>query len=155
MLFRSYTLSLHDALPIRSEERRVGKECSHFKAWIGELHRSHRYTEALDLLGDGSRWFDRPDDRAELSVLRTQTLILAGRVEDAVEFAKRIPLDTDRFREAAFNATQRIMNAGYPEAVLDIAMVYRRAIPDDQELATGIEMLQEHLQSLEDAYYRD
>ena len=27
MLFRSYTLSLNDALPI-SEERRVGKECS-------------------------------------------------------------------------------------------------------------------------------
>ena len=24
-----YTLSLHDALPIRSEERRVGKECMH------------------------------------------------------------------------------------------------------------------------------
>ena len=24
-----YTLSLHDALPIESEERRVGKECKH------------------------------------------------------------------------------------------------------------------------------
>ena len=28
-----YTLSLHDALPIRSEERRVGKECK-----IGRAH---------------------------------------------------------------------------------------------------------------------
>ena len=26
-VIEKYTLSLHDALPIRSEERRVGKEC--------------------------------------------------------------------------------------------------------------------------------
>ena len=34
MLFRSDTLSLHDALP-RSEERRVGKECNGFMVLIG------------------------------------------------------------------------------------------------------------------------
>ena len=32
-LFRFYTLSLHDALPIRSEERRVGKELLQLRFW--------------------------------------------------------------------------------------------------------------------------
>ena len=31
---KRYTLSLHDALPIRSEERRVGKECVHNNVWF-------------------------------------------------------------------------------------------------------------------------
>ncbi len=122
-----------------------------FKAWVGQLQRSQKYQQTIELIDQELKKFTHHDHLAECMLLKAKTLTLWGRIDDAVRYAKTIPIADERYKQTAFGISGFLMKAGYPIAVLDIGQVYLHAKPDDENLKAGVEILKEHIQRLDNA----
>ncbi|MFG0251194.1 MAG: hypothetical protein ACF8OB_20100 [Phycisphaeraceae bacterium JB051] len=124
-------------------------EISQVKAWVIQLHHAKRHNEALKVIDKALSQLDDPRDKADCMAMRVYLLMQSGRVDDAVNHAKVIPIADKHYKEAAHRASNIMMLLGYPVALLDIAHVYLQATPNDEQLKEGIEMLKEHVQQLD------
>ncbi|MAX26785.1 MAG: hypothetical protein CMJ19_20020 [Phycisphaeraceae bacterium] len=140
-------IAIREAQRLCEEDERY--EIRQVKAWAHQLDRARRYSQGLQLVDDALKQFDDPRDKAECLALRIYLLMQSGRIDDAVDHAKVIPIADKQYEEAAHRASGILMQAGYPVALLDILKVYIQAKPEDEQLKEGIQMLKEHIQDLD------